>query len=81
MKNLLNYLVTNIVDNPDAVSIDEEATGDGLVQLTIHSDQGDIGKIIGKNGKTIHAIRDVVKILATKNDEYVEVQIAEDDKN
>lgn len=77
MKDLLDYILRSIVDNPDDISIDEDQGSDGYITLTIHAHTDDIGKIIGKSGKTIHAIRDVVKILATKQNEYVDIRIAE----
>ena len=56
MKNLLTYIVKHIVDNPERVSIEEE-TQDRSVLYKIRADQKDVGKIIGKGGKTIKAIR------------------------
>mgnify|MGYP001559054579 CR=1 FL=1 len=79
MKDTLTYLVTAIVDHPEDVIIDERNVEDMIV-FTIHVHQEDMGKIIGKSGRIIRAIRDLIKILAAKKNMYVDVEIAEDQK-
>lgn len=65
MKKALEFLISSIVDNPDKVKI-EEAENDGVVTFTISVAKEDMGKIIGKNGKVIKAIRNSLKIPAVK---------------
>jgi len=77
MKDLTHYLITHLVDNPDEVAIDEIENEHGAVTLTIHVAQTDMGRIIGKEGKVIRAIRDLVKILAVKENKHVDVILAE----
>lgn len=77
MKDLLLYIVTNLVDTPESVDVVEEELGQGNVRLTLKVGQEDMGKVIGKNGRTIKSIRDVVKIRALKENKYVEVVLAE----
>lgn len=77
MKDLALFILSNLVDSPESVTV-EETTGDnGLVTLKIKVAQGDMGKVIGKEGRTIRAIRDIVKILALKQSKYVEVVLVE----
>lgn len=76
MKDTLDYLVRAIVDHPDDVVIDERNVEDMIV-FTIHVHQEDMGKIIGKNGRIIRALRDLIKIVAAKKNLYVDVEIAE----
>lgn len=76
MKDTLLYILGQIVDNPQALSVDETTDQNGII-LTIHADPGDLGKIIGKGGRIIRAIRDLIKIIATKENRYVNVVIAE----
>lgn len=76
MKDTLVYLLSHIVDKPEAVTV-EESQEESRTILTIHADQADIGKIIGKNGRIIKAIRDVTKLIATKKNVYVDVVLAE----
>lgn len=79
MKDTLIYLVTAIVDHPEDVVIDERKEEEMIV-FTIHVHQEDMGKIIGKSGRIIRAIRDLIKILAAKKNLYVDVEIAEEAK-
>lgn len=76
MKDTLIYLVKAIVDHPDDVIIDERLQDDVTI-FTIHVHKEDMGKIIGKAGRIIRAIRDLIKILAAKKNCYVDVEIAE----
>lgn len=77
MKDTLLFLLTQMVDQPEAVAVDESQTADRTT-LTIHADPTDMGKIIGRNGRIIRAIRDLIKLIATKKTTYVDVVIAED---
>jgi predicted RNA-binding protein YlqC (UPF0109 family) len=76
MKDTLLYLLQNIVDNKDALSIDE-VEEEGRIVFVVHSAQEDIGKIIGKHGRIIRALRDLIKIIAVKQNAYVDIRIAE----
>lgn len=76
MKDTLLFILQNIVENKNALSVDEQDE-EGKKILVIHADTSDIGKIIGKHGRIIRAIRDVIKIMAVKQNVYVDVEIAE----
>jgi uncharacterized protein len=76
MKDTLLYLLSQIVENKEALSV-EEVSEEGKLVLVIHADQADIGKIIGKHGRIIRAIRDLIKIIAVKQNSYVDITIAE----
>jgi hypothetical protein len=77
MKDTLSFIVSQLVDHPDAVVIDESQEEDRTI-FTIHVAPEDMGKIIGKSGRIIRAIRDLVKLMATKNRTYVDVVLAEE---
>lgn len=77
MKDLLLYIVTQLVDDPSQVEVQEESLGEGNVRLTLKVAATDMGKVIGKSGKTIRSIRDVVKIKAVKENKFVDVVLAE----
>ena len=77
MKDTLVYLLQKIVDHPDDINV-EETQEDSKLILTIHAHQEDLGKIIGKSGRIIKALRDLIKLMATKQNTYVDVVIAED---
>lgn len=66
LKDFLQYLVKSIVDNKDAVTVEEQST-EGFTSLLVAVDQADMGKIIGKEGRVIRAVRDLVRVLAVKN--------------
>lgn len=75
MKQLLEYILTELL--PDAkFEVVEEAVED-RVTLTIKAPAESTGLIIGKGGKTIKAIRNLIKVLATLEKKGVFVQIAE----
>ncbi len=76
MKDTLHFIVSSIVDNQDAVTIDEHDE-EGVKVLTIHVDTSEMGKIIGKEGKVIRSIRNIMKVKAMKHNERISVVIAE----
>ena len=82
MIELLNFLIKNIVKNPDAVSISEEdsTTFDGNKSKVylISVDQSDVGVVIGKGGQTIKGIRNLAKVKAVNLGIYVDVRINEE---
>src|SRR3989344_3961614 len=63
MKDLLNFIVTNLVTKPESVSIDEKIE-EGNVNLNLTVDPSDMGLIIGKSGQTIRAIRKLLTVRA-----------------
>jgi uncharacterized protein len=76
MKDILHYLVSQIVTYPEDILIDERTENDRTT-LTISVNKEDIGKIIGKQGRVIRSLRDLIKLVAAKNNAYVDVLIAE----
>ena len=65
MKEVLEYIAKNLVDDPDAVEIEVVENGDSVTyRLTVAPD--DMGKIIGRRGRTARAIRDVMRAAGTK---------------
>jgi len=76
MKKALEYIITSIVDDPKSVEIREEEDN-GVVNLFIRAGKDDVGKIIGKEGKIIKAIRNVLKIIAIKENKRIFVSLEE----
>lgn len=76
MKKALEYLISQIVDNPEKVEISEQEA-DGMTNFAITVDPSDMGKIIGKNGKVIRAIRNVIKISAIKQNKKINIALTE----
>ncbi|KKU82830.1 MAG: hypothetical protein UY10_C0022G0009 [Microgenomates group bacterium GW2011_GWA2_47_8] len=77
MKETLLYLVRQLVDHPEDVVIEETEAQDRHM-LHIHTHPEDMGKVIGKSGRIIRAIRDLMKVLAAKRAIYVDVEITEE---
>ena len=76
MKDILTNIVNAIVENKDKVEIKEEEI-EGVINFTITVAPEDMGKIIGKGGKVIRAIRSVMKIPAIKQDKRIYISLTE----
>ncbi|MBR1628995.1 MAG: KH domain-containing protein [Lachnospiraceae bacterium] len=72
MKELLEVIAKSLVDVPDSVVVEEEDRGSTLV-LKLYVADGDMGKVIGKQGRIAKAIRSVVKAAASKTDKTKKV--------
>ena len=77
MKDTLHFIVTSIVDNPDAVSIEDQEGEDGILNLIVTVANEDMGKVIGKEGKVIRSIRNIMKIKAMKENIRINISLAE----
>jgi uncharacterized protein len=74
MKALVEFLVKSLADHPDQVALGVNETDDSiLLELKISPD--DIGKIIGKNGNTINAIRTVLQAAASSQKKRVKLEV------
>ena len=75
-KDFLEFLIKALVDNPDDVQIDRRVDEMGvLLSLKVNSE--DMGQIIGKEGSTARAIRNLVRIVGLKNQARVNLKIEE----
>ena len=75
MLELLEYILKSIYGN-DAITV-AESEEEGSIILTIHAPQEEIGRIIGKGGKVINAMKQLVKIQAIKENKRVEINVEE----
>jgi hypothetical protein len=77
VKELLEYVAREIVDEPDAVEVTERTDERGVL-FTLRVAQDDMGKVIGRSGRTARAIRGVMKAAAIRADvRHVHVEIAD----
>ena len=76
MKELLLYMAKNLVDNPDAVSVNEISDEEGTV-LELRVAPGDMGKVIGRQGRIAKEIRTIVKTVAQRTGEKITVEIVD----
>ncbi|MDO5116772.1 MAG: KH domain-containing protein [Synergistaceae bacterium] len=75
---LVDLIVRRLVTKPEAVSVSEERSDTGVILITIRVDPEDIGRVIGKKGSTINAVRHVAKAASIKSGEKVDVDVKED---
>ncbi len=76
MKELLLYMAKNLVDNPDEVTVSESTDERGKV-LELRVASGDMGKVIGRQGRIAKEIRTIVKTVAQRTGEKVTVEIVD----
>ena len=75
MKEVLEVIAKSLVENPDDVNITEIENDEGSLTLELRVADGDMGKVIGKQGRIAKAIRTVVKAAASREDKHVSVDI------
>ena len=76
MKELLTYIVQSLVEKSDEVSVTEHETG-GETVFEVRVAPGDMGKVIGRQGRIAKEIRTVVKTVAQRTGEKVTVDIVD----
>ncbi len=76
MRELVDFLITELVDDPDAVEVTESEDERGL-RYTVRVAPDDMGKVIGKGGRTAKAIRAVVRAAASRHGTTAYVDIAD----
>lgn len=77
MKQLLEYIIPNIVNHPEDVVISETQEAD-VLNLTIKVNPEDMGRVIGKSGKVIKAIRQIGRIIAIKRGIRVNIDVLDE---
>ena len=76
VEELLAYLAKGLVSRPDEVRVDREEREDAVV-LRLHVAPEDVGKVIGRQGRTVRALRTLVRASAAKSGERTLVEIAD----
>ena len=76
MKELLLYMAKNLVDEPEAVTVTEVSDEEGKV-LELRVAPGDMGKVLGRQGRSAKEIRTIVKTVAQRTGEKVTVEIVD----
>jgi uncharacterized protein len=74
MKELVEYVVKGLVDQPDQVVVTETRRG-GNVTLELKVAPDDMGRVIGKGGRVANAIRSLLRVMATKDSTRVTLEI------
>jgi len=82
MKQLIEYIVSNIVNHPESVVVTEQATDDkDTTKYLIQVDPEDVGRVIGKQGKVIKSIRQIIRIAAIQKGTRAIVDLLEEGTN
>jgi uncharacterized protein len=76
LENLLLFLARSLVDEPEKVEVEGRET-ESRVDLTLRVAQGDMGKVIGRGGRIVKAIRIVMKAASVKENKRVNVEISD----
>ncbi len=76
MKDLLLYIAQNLVDNPDEVTV-TEIDGDGETVFELRVAPGDMGKVIGRQGRVAKEIRTLMRAVAQRRGQRVSVDIVD----
>ena len=79
MEDLLAYLARALVDDPDAVEVEGYEEDDGTIVLELCVAPEDTGKVIGRGGRTVSALRTVVKASSVKEGRRVLVDVIDSD--
>ncbi len=81
IQEFIEYVVIQLIEHPEDAAVLHEADEDGQRhEFRLRLNEGDVGRIIGRNGSTIAAIRSLAMAAAQKNDLTVAVEIDEDDE-
>jgi predicted RNA-binding protein YlqC (UPF0109 family) len=76
MKELVRFLVQQLVNNPDAVEV-TETRGDTATLLELRVAKEDVGRVIGKLGRTVQSIRTILNAVAARNKRKITLEIKE----
>jgi uncharacterized protein len=77
VKEFLEYVARSLVDQPDAVWVEVDEEDDETV-LTLGVDQGDMCRVIGRDGRIANAIRSLLRVMAARDGRHVELEIVSD---
>ena len=78
LRTLIEYIARSLVDNPDHVDV-KEIEGEKTTIIELRVDEDDLGKIIGRHGRTAKAMRTVINAAATKERKRAVLEILESD--
>lgn len=79
MKEFVEYVARSLVDDPDAVRVELEEEDDTLY-IMLSVGEGDMGRVIGRDGRIANAIRSLLKVMAARDGRHVELEIVSDEE-
>ncbi|MDH3269473.1 MAG: KH domain-containing protein [Ignavibacteria bacterium] len=77
MKAIVEFIVKQLVDKPEKVRVEENSLNENSIELVVEVDKDDIGKVIGKKGKNINAIRTLIIAIGAKEKHRVTLTVVE----
>jgi predicted RNA-binding protein YlqC (UPF0109 family) len=77
MKEFVEFVAKQLVDQPDQVVVEEQEKEEGKLVLTLKVSEKDVGKIIGRSGRTAGAFRVLLRAVAAKNGKRAVLEIAD----
>ena len=80
MKELLEFLIQSLVQHPDEVVITETISEDGMCKYSVHVNNEDMGRIIGRGGKTARAIRLLISAKASMDGKRSRIDIEDEEE-
>ena len=73
--DLVGFVARSLVDDPDSVTVEEHDEGEGGKVIELHVAEGDMGKVIGRNGSVAKALRTLLKVVAAREGESISLEI------
>ena len=77
MKEFVEFIVKQLVDEPEKVKIEESMPNQNTIEIKIGVEKNDIGKVIGKKGKNINSLRTLLTAVAAKEHHRATLQVIE----
>jgi predicted RNA-binding protein YlqC (UPF0109 family) len=77
VEELLSYLARSLVDEPEKVSVESFEEEDGTLVLELQAAESDAGKLIGRGGRTVAALRTVIRACGTRHGRRVVVDVVD----
>ncbi len=79
MRDVVDYLARSLVDEPDRVGVRALSTGSGDL-YEIRTAPGDVGRLVGRGGRTVKSMRRVVRALAKQEGQRADVEVLAEDE-
>jgi predicted RNA-binding protein YlqC (UPF0109 family) len=77
VRDLVEYLAKALVDRPDEVTVEEFEEDDGTIVFELTVAEDEVGKVIGRNGRTVNALRTVIRASAVRHNRRVLVDVVD----
>ena len=75
MKEFIEFIAKQLVDNPEKVTVEETTINENTIELMLKVDKNDIGKIIGKHGNNVNAMRVLLAAIGGKEHRRISLKI------